>query len=178
MKLLRCGDIVKLTFEDSNKFAGILNLPVLCRLLDDFTVKLKASLITVQESPSKSKAHKQKSFVEECAIRMVVYGMKEDKVAVGRLLSDADLYLQHPSALECISTEYYNPHYLRRPGSEMPKLEDLSLSTDHAVVSIRDRLDEVDMARLLRVFDSSGDDGTVELATIDPSPRLNGTLMV
>lgn len=178
MKLLPCGDIIKLSFEDSDEFAGILNLPVLCRLLDDFTVKLQASLIIAPEYPSKLKTDKPKSSVKECKIRIVVYGMKDDKAAVGRLLSDADLYLQHPSALECISTEYCNPHYLRRPGSEIPKLEDLSLSTDHTVMSGRDRLDEVDMARLLRTFDSTGEYGTKGLATIDPSPRLNCTLMV
>lgn len=178
VKLLPCGDIIKLRFEDSNKFAGILNLPVLCRLFDDFTVKLQASLIIAPGYSSKLKTGKGKSSVKECKIRIVVCGMKDDKAAVGRLLSDADLYLQHPSALECVSAEYCNPHYLRRPGSEMPKLEDLSLSTNHTVMSRRDLLDEVDMARLLRTFDSTGDDGTKDLATIDPSPRLNCTLMV
>ncbi|KAI1079678.1 SNF2 family N-terminal domain-containing protein [Whalleya microplaca] len=171
------GGNIKLNFQDSNKYAGILVLPVLCRLLDDFTVRLEATLIS--ESHQKPKSKKQKAVVsKECSIRIIVYGMKGDKHNIGNLLSDAGLCFQHPSALECDEhVEYCNPHYLLRPGSQMPALENLSLTAENPRSPQSDKLDEANMARLLRIFDSAGADESEASVTVDPSPRLSSTLM-
>ena len=172
------GDILKLYFQDSNKYAGIITLPVLCKLLQDFTVQLKTTLM-LSESRSKREFSKRKvKPAKEYSARIIVYGIEDEMSAVGSLLSDADLFLQHPSITECARhIRYCNPHYLLRPGSEMPKLEDLSLTTDARSPRQHEQLDEVNTARLLRIFDCADVDGSQVSVSVEPSPRLQSRLM-
>ncbi|KAH8158333.1 hypothetical protein CIB48_g9915 [Xylaria polymorpha] len=65
--------------------------------------------------------------IEICINYDTCFGV-HDKETAGRLLSDAGIFLQHPSAAEMIpEVRYDNPHYLVRPGTEMPILEQLHL---------------------------------------------------
>lgn len=172
-----CGDIRKLYFQDSNKYAGLLTLPSLCKLLENFLVKLDATLITSPSKPSPTTVRKTKnSFAShKCSVRIIVYGLKSDRSAVGELLSQDSLYFQHPSATECeIDVEYCNPHYLVRPGCQLPALKDLSIASDTRTIKVSEILDEAEKSRLLRVFDSIDDFGAP--SQITASPRLRSTL--
>jgi hypothetical protein len=172
-----CRDILKLYFQDSNKYAGVLALPALCRLLDRFLVKFCATLIASPSKPSPTTVSKTKNRFarHECSVRIIVYGLKSEKSAVSELLSNAALYLQHPSATECeADAEYCNPHYLVRPGCQLPVLDDMSITTDTRTIKASETLDEVEKSRLLRVFDSTDDFGVA--SQIIASPRLRSTL--
>ena len=59
----------------------------------------------------------------------------------------------------------------------MPKLDDISLTSDACDSPQQEELDEVNMARLLRVFDNAEADGNGVSVTVNPSPRLQSTLM-
>ncbi|GAB1319449.1 hypothetical protein MFIFM68171_09659 [Madurella fahalii] len=171
------GKMLKFTFQDSGKYAGILNSPVLSCLLDDFKVRFSARLLP-PERGSEPEPRKQKLRSSKCCpVRIVIYGMRGDEKVIGSKLSDASLFLQHPAAHECNDNiKYSNPHYLVRPGSEMPKLEELSLTTSDPSSSQVDRLDDISLSRLLRIFDFA-EPGTGVSVTAVPSPRLSSTLM-
>jgi hypothetical protein len=177
VKIRPCRDILKLYFQDSNKYAGLLALPALCRLLDKFLVKLSATLIASRSKPSPTTVRNTKNRFasHECSVRIIVYGLKSEKSAVSELLSNATLYLQHPSAMECeTDAEYCNPHYLVRPGCQLPVLDEMSISSDTRTSKASETLDEAEKSRLLRVFDSTGDFGVA--SEITASPRLRSTL--
>jgi len=170
------GDIVKLKYQDSTKYAGIITSPVLRKLLDDDNIKLSATLTGVLSYPPKvtSKKTNQPSS-RECAVRIVVHGLKRDRFVVGNLISDAGLYLQQPSAADCdIDVEYCNPHYLVRPGSQMPKLDQLSISPDTRISASSEVLGELNKSRLLQIFDLANDEGISSQFT--SSSRLSSTL--
>ena len=128
--------------------------------------------------PNKASSKQKALGSRECSVRIVIYGLEKEKLNVGRLLSEANIFLQHPSAAECRNgIKYCNPHYLLRPGSTMPQLGNLSLSDDPESSLKHDELDEVDMARLLRIFDCADIDGSRVSTAAKPSPRLRSTLM-
>ncbi|KAK0715223.1 SNF2 family N-terminal domain-containing protein [Lasiosphaeris hirsuta] len=173
------GKILKLTFSDSGKYAGILNSPVLCSLPQDFKVRFSARLLPPDREPEPKPGKQQLKLPKLCPVRIVIYAMRGDEGVIGHKLSDAGLFLQHPAAHECNSesVRYSNPHYLARPGSEPPKLEEWSLTTNGSSPSKADRLDEVGMSRLLRIFDFAESDGSGVSVTVDPNARLSSTLM-
>ena len=177
VKIRPCRDILKLYFQDSNKYAGLLALPALCSLLDNSLVKFSATLIASPSKPrpTKVKDTKTRFASHECSVRIVIYGLKSEKCAVGELLSKASLYLQHPSATECgTDAEYCNPHYLVRPGCQLPALEELAISSNTRTKETSETLDEVEKSRLMRLFDSTDDFGVA--AQVIASPRLRSTL--
>jgi hypothetical protein len=177
VKIRPCRDILMLYFQDSNKYAGLVELPTLCTLLDKFTVEFRATLIASPSKPSPARVKKTRiRFAShECSVRIIVYGLKSEKSAVSELLSNATLYLQHPSATECeTGVEYCNPHYLVRPGCQLPVLEELSMSSNTRNTKTSEMLDEVQKGRLLRAFDSTDDFGVA--SQITASQRLRSTL--
>jgi hypothetical protein len=177
VKIKPSGDILKLYFQDSNKYAGLIALPALCTLLEKFLVKFSATLITSPSKPSRTtvKSNKDCFTSHQCSVRIIVHGLKNEKSAVSELLSDAGLCFQHPSTTECeTDVEYCNPHYLVRPGCQLPALEDLSISSDTRTKTASETLGEVEKGRLLRVFDSTGDFGITPQVTA--SQRLRSTL--
>lgn len=178
------GDVLKLTFQDSDKYAGLLSLPALSRLLEEFTVKLTATLIAPQSRPSSQSSnkdnHKVSKFTShECTVRIIVYGVLREKDAVANSLSEAGLYLQHPSPAECDrQVPYFNPQYLLRPGAQMPRLEELPLSANvknSAMSSDSSLLDEANKSRLMQIFNNSAN-GVGASFQVEPSPRLRSTL--
>ncbi|KAI0379622.1 SNF2 family N-terminal domain-containing protein [Hypomontagnella monticulosa] len=173
------GDILKLYFRDSDKYAGILNIPALCKLLEDPKTSIRLDA-TLHVPKSKSNAAKRKgdqsNSTSERSVRIVVYGIKSERIAIGNILSDADLYLQHPFATECDQgVEYHNPHYLVRPGGSMPRLEDLSLDGNMPAKDQSNVLDEITKSQIFRVFDSA--DGLGASVHTSQSPRLRSPLM-
>jgi hypothetical protein len=174
------GNIVVLHFQDSGKYAAVVNQPVLCRILAEYSVKFDATLtITPTQNDKESGRQKKKSSLfskqQECSIHIVIYGSVDDRSAVGDLLSGAGLYLQQPFASECDKNiEYSNPHYLIRPGSQMPSLEDSSIRSDLPGTTASERLDEVSRSRLTQLFDTADDSGVH--FQLEPSSRLRSSL--
>ncbi|KAK3378717.1 SNF2 family N-terminal domain-containing protein [Lasiosphaeria ovina] len=173
--------MLKLAFQGSGKYAGILNSPVLSCLLQDFKVRFSAQLLPPDQArgPERKPGKQELKSPKLCPVRIVIYAMRGDERAIGAKLSDAGLFLQHPAAHECSSqnVSYSNPHYLARPGSEPPTLEDLSLTANDSSPLQDNRLDNVGMSRLLRIFDLAEPDGSGASISVDPSPRLSSTLM-
>ena len=177
VKIRPCGDILKLYFQDTNKYAGLLALPALCSLLHNFLVDFSATLIASPSKPSPTRVRNIKvgAATHECSVRIIVYGLKSEKSAVGKSLSNSSLYLQHPSATECRpDAEYCNPHYLVRPGCQLPELEELSISSATRTKEASETLNEAEKSKLLRVFDATEDFGVA--SQLIASPRLRSTL--
>ena len=105
---------------------------------------------------------------------MVVYGLMANKDAVGKHLSRAQLYLQHPRLVEYDqSTEYFNPHLLLRPGARMPKIEDLCVDAEESTPGPT-ALDEVKKGRIWGIMDQAN--GGPVVPEIVPSRRLKSAL--
>ena len=90
-----CGNLLKLYYEASNKYAGLVDSPALSRLRQDFTTTLAATLI----APAREKEQKQQPRPRQTTVEIVIYGLRKDMDAVGNFLSEDGLYLQHPK--EC-----------------------------------------------------------------------------
>jgi hypothetical protein len=174
-----CGDFFMLYNQESNKYAGILKLPALCSLVKNHTIHLNAALHapeTRSRQESKSAKGKKPKSAQKCSIRIVIYGLNKEKSAVSKLLSEAELFLQHPSAAEYNRLfTYSNPHYLLRPGSQMPDLGELSLDSPLRGTAQADVLEEVNKSRFMRIFDSA--DGKGIPLNVGTSPRLSSALM-
>lgn len=113
-------------------------------------------------------------------VRIAVHGLRIDKEAIGKLLADAGLFLQHPSAAEVLpEVEYDNPHYLLRPGGGMPQLEDLNLDLNEDIPSQNELEDDTRSSNLVQIFESAGADGSaLVFVAATPSPRLSSALMM
>ena len=173
------GDMLKLSFQDSNKHAGLIDCPALSTLLRDWCIQLNATLLALphdkQNQVSKGKKSHKTCIPLERFVRILVYGLASEKVAVGNLLSDAGLCLQHPSPNEYNrDVKYINPHYLLRPGSHMPELEQLLINSSSGAQKPSDCLDEASKSRFMRIFDLANE--VVSSVTVEPSLRLRATL--
>ncbi|KAI1420543.1 hypothetical protein F5Y12DRAFT_788176 [Xylaria sp. FL1777] len=177
--LIVSGTLFKIQYEDTGKYLGILAMPPLQDLLTSYNVKIKAFISKVRSDKPVAPVKRGKSNLHESSeysLRIVVFGSSTDITAVGRFLSTADLYLQHPMRTECeLGTDYFNPHYLVRAGGEMPKIEELSLLSDGEKVKPAAILDDVAKSRILRMFDHA--DGIEINLDVKPSPRLRADLM-
>ncbi|RLM01368.1 hypothetical protein CFD26_109040 [Aspergillus turcosus] len=143
------GDVLKLSFRDSGKYAGIVSMAVLVTLLEQHTVKLVGTLF----APNDPKDTNSRS---GAVIRMILYGRGDEKEAVGACLSEAGVYLQHPRIIEYDDLmPYVNPQFLIRPGAEMPKLEDLVLSDDEEHPQSSESLTPDEKSEIMRIFDSA-----------------------
>lgn len=172
----------------SDTHAGILDNSELLKILGQFPLRLDATLLIPetkglkQPSRTRSKSHNSATSMEKYRIRIALHGLQGDKVLVGKLLSDAGFFLQHPSAAELLpDVEYDNPHYLLRPGAKMPRIEDLRIEVN-GEASLHDELeDETRRSNLLRIFESAAlaanDDRATHLKTT-PSLRLRSVLMM
>jgi hypothetical protein len=171
------GQMIKLSTVDSNKYVGIVTLPVLAKVLDEFRIKFTATLTMSLPEPCKKNVQakvKDKIRSRECSLRLVVQGLKCEQSAVGTLLSESGLYFQQPFASECDgSLEYSNPHYLLRPGSKMPTLDEPVLSPDVSNLKSSETFDEVARSRFMRLFDLANDTFRPKIIA---SPRLRSTM--
>jgi hypothetical protein len=170
------GDMIKINYQDSNKYAGIANVPALCEILNAYNVKFTATLVTQSKSQTGGREKIQRLTPhKEALIRIVIYGLKSERLVVGTVLSDAGLYLQHPLTSEYGGgIEYLNPHYLIRPGSSMPNLDQSSLYSKLGRVATSEKLEEMDKNRLAQLFDFAYDSSI--RPQIVSSARLRSTL--
>ena len=174
--LKNSGEFLKIYLQD--KYAGVLASPVLCRLLKDFSIHLKSTLQALEPESGRARHDKAQTRSRECPIRIIVYGLENEKGHVGQVLSDAGMFLQHPSSTDCSShVKYCNPHYLLRPGSEMPELQNLSLETESDALVKPDELNDVSRARLQRIFDCADISNTEAPFGVVRSVRLRSELM-
>ncbi|KAF5697908.1 hypothetical protein FGLOB1_12439, partial [Fusarium globosum] len=102
VNIRQCGSIIKLSTADTGAYAGLVaDFP--SDLLHRPSVKLSA-LLTAPAS-----------------LRVIVLSPIEEAAEIGNLLSNHDLFLQHPSSQDIeyfdLEMEYFNPHYLVIPGS-------------------------------------------------------------
>jgi len=140
----------------------------ICRIATRNRLTLRGTLVV----PA---ARRQRQYLR-ATLRLVLYGHISDEEAVGKALSDNDLYLQHPSLTECDGrVPYFNPQYLLRPGASMPELENLMISgQEKSRRQAGDPLDEVERSRLLQIFESAHDPNAT--FGIHQSSRLQSTL--
>lgn len=175
------GNIIRL-HSKKEKVAGLLISDGLGSLVEKFSVHLTASFAPEPlEDSSKAgvnrpmKPRKTEAPTTKGLTRMVIYGLLADKEAIGKHLTKAKLYLQHPRPVEYDqSVEYFNPHLLLRPGAKMPRIEDLHLDTEKESTPGPTALDEVKRGRIWGIIDQA-DGGTV-VPEVVPSPRLKSTL--
>lgn len=179
------GGIFMLQSQNSGAHVGILNNSGLVNALRQLHLKLDATvriseIKDIRES-GKSKMKKSAPAIaaRDYSIRIILYGLRDDKVAIGGLLSDAGFFLQHPYATEIIpEIQYDNPHYLLRPGAEMPKLEHLHLDIVDDSSAQTEPGNEIRKSRFLQIFETAEADGeTVTALATSPSPRLRSPLM-
>ena len=176
------GNVLKLSFQDTGKYAGLIISEPLGRLVSDFSVALTARILPAERQSEKRSKEIEKrskknadSLKVEVPVRVLVHGLMAQKDAVARFLSDHALFFQHPFQDELHSSvPYFNPHYLLRPGAEMPDLGRLSLLCGFTDRTPAEVLSDVAKAQLMRVFDLAYDPG--ESITAKPSPRLRTTL--
>ncbi|KAK8067453.1 helicase-like transcription factor [Apiospora saccharicola] len=166
VRLDNCGTFLKMHDQATGQYLGLLNMPALCKVLGTGAAReTEKGKMAVPLSTT------------DYNLRVVVEGSRKDGKDVGRLLSEADLFLQHPSASERDPIlEYFNPQFLICPGEAMPTLEDLAIEDEEQDLRSK-QLDDMTKARLLRVFDDAN--VTVGNTGIDvtPSPRLRTSLM-
>ncbi|KAI0399412.1 SNF2 family N-terminal domain-containing protein [Xylaria palmicola] len=189
VKLQRFGSSFLLHAASSGVYVGSLSNPKLVSALSRLPLRLDASLFIsdVKEAAKDSGDCARKSRQKRCGtvevtreyiLRIVLHGLQDVKEITGALLSDAGVFLRHPSADEVIpEVSYDNPHYLRRPGAEMPKLEYLHLdSVPESTES--ESADRTNSGRLTQILETAQADGElVTLADLSLSPRLRSPLM-
>lgn len=170
------GSSLKISIQDTGKYAGIITNTALVRLLKEFSVTLTATLIppmTERKTFSRS-TNLGINLPQKCTIRIVVNGLMVNCEAIGEIIGDSGLCFQHPSATEYEPrVAYHNPHYLLRPGSEMPQLEELSLGDSSEAVE-KSSLDESNKGLIMKLFDEASN--FCMEASMEPSPRLRSTL--
>ncbi|CVL12338.1 related to helicase-like transcription factor protein [Fusarium proliferatum] len=159
VNIRQCGGIIKLGTADTGAYAGLVTgFPP--DLLQRPSVKLSAVLTT------------------PASLRVIVLSHIEEAAEIGTLLSNNDLFLQHPSPRDIeyfeLEMEYFNPHYLVTPGSRMPQLEDLAIEYSESASNAAFALDHQKKVQLISIFDAAGDLSI--RPTTEPSPRLKTRL--
>lgn len=147
--------MVKIKLQHSDKYVGLIRVPVIRELLGDAAVQICATLIESTRDPSEPSSKKGLTLWHSFEARIVLAGLQPDRFRVGKLLSDSHLFLQHPYVEECGELEYCNPHYLVRPGASMPKLQ-AAVGFASASTKPLGSLTELNKSRVLRIFDSAG----------------------
>ncbi|KAG5768599.1 hypothetical protein H9Q72_003911 [Fusarium xylarioides] len=160
VSLQKFGGTVKLSTADTGAYAGILEDSFPPDLLDRPSVKLSAFLTA------------------PASLRVIISSNIEEAAEIGVLLSNNDLFLQHPSPRDIeyfeLEMEYFNPHYLVTPGSRMPRLEDLAIEYNESTSNASLALDEQEKCQLIDIFDTTADLSVQP--TTEPSPRLQTRL--
>ncbi|KAI0415691.1 P-loop containing nucleoside triphosphate hydrolase protein [Xylaria grammica] len=175
--------------EFSGAHVGSIHNPKLVHALFQLPLRLDAMLLVSEADDIKEKGKLKKreqgaTKSTQDLIRIVLHGLQHTKEAIGNNLSEAGIFLQHPSAAEVMpEARYDNPHYLARPGVGMPKLErfyqDERVSQDSMRDSTEAELtDDIRGGRLRRIFETAvADGGSVTVMSVAPSPRLRTPLM-
>ncbi|KAF5712259.1 helicase-like transcription factor [Fusarium mundagurra] len=160
VNLRECGGIIKLSTADTGAYAGILKASFPSDLLHRPSVKLSALLTA------------------PATLRVIIFSHMEEAAQIGTLLSNYDLFLQHPSPRDIeyfeLEMEYFNPQFLVTPGSRMPQLEDLAIEYNESTSNASLALDDQKKGQLIGIFDTAADLSI--RPTTEPSPRLQTRL--
>lgn len=148
-----------------------MDSPTLVRLLDDFRVTLAATSI----AQDKDKDRKQSQKRRDIAVEITIYGFQVDMDAIGNILSDGDLFLQHPTEYDP-GVNYINPQYLVRPGAQMAEFKDMAIAAVEKMTVSKDILDEKRTSEVLRIFDNAS--GPSTFGEVQPSARLRTRLQL
>lgn len=92
-----CGRMMKLSFQDSSKYAGIVNLPVLSKVLNDYSIRFTATLVASSPQSNQTRRMENKYSVSRhhaCLVRITVCGIKSEITAISDMFSKAELYFQ------------------------------------------------------------------------------------
>lgn len=180
------GKMVRVYVGDGSTCVAILISEALSSLRRDFSVTLsaiicgkKARSVAIQGSKPESITLKPRI----CPVRIIVYGILNEKDVIADALSQAGLFLQHPGEADFDrKVKYFNPQYLLPPGEDMPQIENLNISRccggdeDFGAPGVRESLGELEKNEILRIFDSACDFDTGLTDTANPSPRLRTKL--
>ncbi|RDW68839.1 DEAD/DEAH box helicase [Aspergillus mulundensis] len=174
------GNVLKLSLAETETYAGILCMPGLVTLLQKCSVELVATIFaghSKSKPKSKLKPKSRKDAKtdsgEYCdpTVRILVYGLLDEMDAVAACLSEAGLFLQHPTTAEYRpGVSYNNPHYLLRPGGVMPRLQDLTIKEEDS--TLPGSLSESEKSKIMRVFDCANHAVGGANLEIASSPRL------
>ncbi|KAF4502251.1 helicase-like transcription factor [Fusarium agapanthi] len=158
--LRECGSIIKLSIADTGAYAGILKALFPPGLLHRPSMKLNAVLTA------------------PASLRVIILSHIDEAAEIGTILSNNDLFLQHPSPRDIeyfeLEVEYFNPHYLVIPGSCMPQLEDHAIEYKDSTSSASLALDDQKKGQLIGIFDTAADLSI--RPTTKPSLRLQTRL--
>ncbi|KAG5793440.1 hypothetical protein H9Q69_007517 [Fusarium xylarioides] len=155
VNIRQCGGIMKLSTADTRAYAGVLDDSFPPDLLHRPSVKLSA-LLTAPAS-----------------LRVVILSHIDEATEIGTLLSNNELFLQHPSPRDIeyfeLEMEYFNPQFLL-----MPQLEDLAIEYNDSTSNASLALDDQKKGQLIGIFDTAAD-LSIRPKT-EPSPRLQTRL--
>ncbi|KAJ5826599.1 Helicase C-terminal [Penicillium robsamsonii] len=163
------GDILKLFGGKPNHNVGFLNSLTLGKLAREYTVTFSAKC----EKTENPKNKRQTLGHKDTLVHIVIYGLSEEMNAVGNLLSEGGLFLQHPSHSDA-SVPYKNPQFLMAPGTEMPRIEDLGNDSSPNMMTINQCLGKEWANEVFQAFETV--DGPAKFAPVESSPRLQTKL--
>lgn len=161
---------LKLYDTKSKENVGMISSSTLFRLAREFKITFSSK----REKLQMEKHERQTLGYKETPIQIVIYGLKEDVDAIGSILSNGGLFLQHPTHGDT-SVPYKNPQFLLAPGTEMPNFEDSVTEPVSNATTLEQCLDNKGWAsEVFRAFDTV--DGPATFAPVQPSPRLQTKL--
>lgn len=164
------GNSLKLVSTGPQEYAGILRSPALVQLL--LAQRINLSIMMIPPEQVKGKKGKVSSTTAP-SLRIVVHADHRETSDVGKALSNEGLYLQPPFCEDIdVDSQYCNPHYLLRPGSQMPMADDIAGGVEDVLSP--GTIDEGTKSQVMSIFDSADDHGVQP--TAEPSPRLRSQL--
>ena len=161
------GDLIGVRLEETQQWLGLLDYDTgkaVNRLLSQYSVRLVSFIPNDRRTDKHGFTRTDQSPTHQ--VHAIIYGISEELGAIGCMLSDEGIFLQHPTFIECY-TAYENPHYLRRPGTDIEIPAALG-SNSHAknVNLTTDKLEQL--------FESA--QGPQTFSEVRVSPRLRSAL--
>lgn len=163
------GDVLKLSGGSPKHNVGLLHSEALGKLARDCKVTLSARCVR----PNEEKGSRVTLGYKDTTVKIVIYGLLSEIDLVNDILSDGDLFLQHPTQGDA-SVPYQNPQFLVAPGEEMPFIEEIDAGNLSQQAELDQVLDEPWPGEVFQAFDNV--DGPVTFAAVEQSPRLQTKL--
>ncbi|KAJ5175561.1 Helicase C-terminal [Penicillium canariense] len=163
------GDVLKLSGGSPKHNVGLLHSQALGKLAHDCKVTLSARC----ERPKQEKASRMTLGHKDTLVKIVIYGLLDETDLVNSILSDGDMFLQHPRQGDT-SVPYRNPQFLVAPGTEMPQIEELDTGNLLHSTDLDRALDNPWSSEVFQAFDTV--DGPATFAAVEQSPRLQTKL--
>ncbi|KAB8270460.1 SNF2 family N-terminal domain-containing protein [Aspergillus minisclerotigenes] len=152
------GKVVRIDLNANHDSIAVLVSETLSHLVTEFAVTLTATVCGKRQESNAPNGVMGRMFL---SLRIIVYGFMQQKDAVADTLAEGNLFLQHPGETEFDrSVKYVNPQYLLGPGQELPRVEELSVSTCCAPhgphsAQVRGPLSEIEVNQVQQIFDTA-----------------------